>query len=128
MDMIQSSNGLINLQNKYSALCVSYLQPKVDQTPKGKKVKTSEVPTAPKGKGLVVNMSSKTLSPDENNILNKGLKFCPTQKRTDPGTVRRELDNFHNKLRTKQFFERNKPASVNQDTTSVPTNQPQKNV
>ena len=77
--------------------------------------KQSRVPpqtNGPKGKKTLVNLSSKTLSEDELSILNKGLKFCPTQKKVDAGKKRSELDKFHNKLRTKQFFEREQHKSA----------------
>ena len=117
-DDLESKSGLIKIQNRYSALCVSHLQPN-DRNSETKKVKNSgKNEPKTKGKKLVVNLSSKTLSDDEINILNKGLKFCPTQTRADPGTVRLELDNFHNKLRTKQFFERENPFKVNSNKTN----------
>ena len=55
---------------------------------------------------LVVNLSDKVLSNDELSILKRGLKFCPTQKKVNAGDTRRELDNFHNKLRPIQFFDK----------------------
>ena len=52
----------------------------------------------------VINLSKKDLTNAEKSLLCKGLKFCPTQKSTDAGEVKKELDEFHDKLRTKQFF------------------------
>ena len=54
-------------------------------------------------------MSDHTLSNDQVNILNKGLKFCPTQKRKDPAESRLDLEGFHQKIRTKEFFSKQNP-------------------
>ena len=54
----------------------------------------------------VINLSARKLETAEKNLLCKGLKFCPTQTQTDPGDIKREMDQFHDKLRTKQFFEK----------------------
>ena len=70
-------------------------------------------PTPCKGKNMIVNLYNLKLSNDEESILKKGLKFCPTQKRVDAGERRKELDSFHNKLCTKQFFERENNKSAN---------------
>ena len=72
-----------------------------------KRTKTSKSHISKKSgekNNLVVNLSDKELTKDELNILHKGLKFCPTTKTINAGDKRREMDNFHNKLRTIQFF------------------------
>ena len=56
----------------------------------------------------IVNLSNITLSDSQCSLLQKGLKFCPTQKSNDPAESRVDLDNFHSKLRTKQFFDKDK--------------------
>ena len=55
-------------------------------------------------KPSVINLSNKTLSDPQMEILNKGLKFCPTQHSVDLAEVRQDLDKFHNSLRTKQYW------------------------
>ena len=52
----------------------------------------------------VINLSDRSLNEAEKTLLCKGLKFCPTQKITDAGEIKKELDQFHNKLRTKEFL------------------------
>ena len=54
------------------------------------------------------------------SILSKGLKFCPTQNKVNAGDVRKELDTFHNKLRTTQFF--NKEGQKDQGYNTTQTN------
>ena len=81
-----------------------------------------------KGKNLIVNLSDVVLTTVEADLLSKGLKFCPTQRRTDVGEMRKDLDSFHNKLRTKQFFERenlkDNTKKCDQAQASHSTNQP----
>ena len=59
----------------------------------------------------IVNLSEKTLTEPEIEVLSKGLKFCPSQKRVDPSETRKELDNFHNSLRRKEFFQKISPQN-----------------
>ena len=40
--------------------------------------------------------------------MSKGLKFCPTQTNIDPSECRNDLDTFHNSLRIKEFFGKDK--------------------
>ena len=56
----------------------------------------------------VINLSNKALTEPQLKILGKGLKFCPTQSSVDMADVRKELDNFHNKLRTKHYWSNGK--------------------
>ena len=46
----------------------------------------------------ILNLSEKELTVSQEEILNKGLKFCPTQSSVDMAEVRKDLDNFHNSL------------------------------
>ena len=57
----------------------------------------------------IVNLSDLQLNPSEISILSKGLKFCPTQTKKDPGENKRELEEFHRKIRTKEFFSKIPP-------------------
>ena len=68
----------------------------------------------------IVNLSCLTLSQSQQSILKKGLKFCPTQTRNDPAEARLDLENFHKKLRTKEFFSKqpeNKFKNESKSTT-----------
>ena len=66
----------------------------------------------------IINLSSRVLTHNEIQILGKGLKFCPTQLVTDAGESRKDLDDFHKRLRTKQFFEKSN-LSRNGKTTQL---------
>ena len=76
---------------------------------------------------LIVNLSSKTLTEDETNILCKGLKFCPTPKCISAGDVRKEMDTFHNKLRTIQFFNKDGAPKMSQKLTITKLSQTSQN-
>ena len=52
----------------------------------------------------IVNLSEKILDSYEISVLSRGLKFCPTQTKNDPGEGKREIEEFHRKIRTKEFF------------------------
>ena len=52
----------------------------------------------------IVNLSEFDLDSHQIAILSKGLKFCPSQVRKDPGENKRELGDFHRKIRIKEFF------------------------
>ena len=71
----------------------------------------------------MVNLSNRVLTDDENNILEKGLKFCPTTKFVNEGDQKLELDRFHNGLRTSQFFskEEKSQTKVNKDKSGKTT-------
>ena len=53
----------------------------------------------------VLNLSDHTLSSDELSLLEKGLNFCPTPGEPHLGDLRRDLDNFHRRLKIKAFFD-----------------------
>ena len=42
--------------------------------------------------------------PQKKSILSMGLEFGPAQKKKRQAEARSDLDNFHRKLRTKDFF------------------------
>ena len=52
----------------------------------------------------VVNISDVQLSPTEVTLLSKGLTFCPTPPKLDTFQLQNDLDNFHRRLRLKEFF------------------------
>ena len=70
---------------------------------------------------LVINLSSKTLSDPERSLLEKGLNFFPTTKRVNAGDQRRDLDTFHNKLGTIQFFQKDLSGTNPTEKTTRPT-------
>ena len=47
----------------------------------------------------IVNLSRRTLSADEESLLSKGLKFCPTPGSPNFGELRSDLNRFHRSLR-----------------------------
>ena len=59
----------------------------------------------------VVNLSEKTFTPQEYDILNKGLNFCPTPGPPDMGEIRRDLDKYHRSLRIQCWLNK-KPATL----------------
>ena len=50
----------------------------------------------------VINISD--LSGPQLEILNRGLKFCPTPGEARMGALRRDLDRYHRSLRLKNHF------------------------
>ena len=52
----------------------------------------------------VINLSDHMLTPAQPEILNKGLKFCPTPGEAQMGDLRRDLDKYHRSLRLKCHF------------------------
>ena len=73
----------------------------------------------------VINLSSKKLNDAEKSLLCKGLKFCPTQKIPDAGEIKKDLNVFHDKLRTKEFFKKNQNLS---ERKSDPNSKEKQNV
>ena len=69
-----------------------------------RKQNETEQPSTVGNSQVIVNLSSHALTDPQKSILTKGLKFCPTQKRNDPAESRVDLEVFHKKLRTKEFF------------------------
>ena len=67
--------------------------------------------------GPVINLSSFQLSTAMISLLSKGLNFCPTPGEPDRSMLRRDLDNFHVKLRRKLFFSRSTDSTLTLDTT-----------
>ena len=52
----------------------------------------------------VINLSDHMLTVPQREILNKGLKFCPTPGEAQMGDLRRDLDKYHRSLRLKSHF------------------------
>ena len=52
----------------------------------------------------VINLSDHMLTIPQLEILNKGLKFCPTPGEAQMGDLRRDLDKYHRSLRLKCHF------------------------
>ena len=52
----------------------------------------------------VINLSDYPLSQSQKEILNKGLKFCPTPGEPQMGDLRKDLDKYHRSLRTHCYF------------------------
>ena len=52
----------------------------------------------------VINLSDHMLTIPQREILNKGLKFCPTPGEAQMGDLRRDLDKYHRSLRLKSHF------------------------
>ena len=52
----------------------------------------------------VINLSDHMLTIPQREILNKGLKFCPTPWEAQMGDLRRDLDKYHRSLRLKSHF------------------------
>ena len=52
----------------------------------------------------VINLSDHPLTESQKEILNKGLKFCPTPGEPQMGDLRKDLDKYHRSLRTHCFF------------------------
>ncbi len=63
----------------------------------------------------IVNLSSYTLSPDEVSVLKKGLKFCPTPYKSDPGQYKESLDRFFRSANLHLFFHNPTPSEPLQD-------------
>ena len=52
----------------------------------------------------VINLSDHMLTIPQREILNKGLKFCPTPGEAQMGDLRWDLDKYHRWLRLKSHF------------------------
>ena len=105
--MNSCSSDRIKTFNRFSAFVFLSTDCEIEVSPLNQKSKRNDITSNGNEKNnLAVNLSYKTLSNNELSVLEKGLKFCPTQKRVNEGDVRKELDTFHNKLRTIQFFEK----------------------
>lgn len=66
--------------------------------------------TAPEPQS-VVNLSSRSISQDELEILSLGKGFCPTPGEPNMGEIKSDLDRLHTKCRTKLFFDKLDAAS-----------------
>lgn len=63
----------------------------------------TQIPHTPK----VINLSNRTLDPDELSLLQKGLSFCPTPGEPKMGDLVRDLDHFHDTIRWQYYFRDN---------------------
>ena len=62
----------------------------------------------------VVNLSTRVLSEIEMNVLEKGLKFCPTPGEPDLYNIQKDLRDFFRRMRLRAFFHDN-------ETTPTPS-------
>ena len=60
----------------------------------------------------VLNLSTHTLTANELSLLERGLNFCPTPGEPNLGDLRRDLDDFHRRLKIKAFFYPNNTSSA----------------
>ena len=56
------------------------------------------------GLQVVVNLSSRDLTPAENSPLSKGLSFCPTPKEIDVFALKKDMLDYVRRLRLKEYF------------------------
>ena len=56
------------------------------------------------GLQVVVNLSSRDLTPAENSLLSKGLSFCPTPKEIDVFALKKDMLDYVRRLRLKEYF------------------------
>jgi hypothetical protein len=52
----------------------------------------------------VLNLSKVALNKDQLTVLSKGLNFCPTTDKPDPGQYKIDLDSLHRRLRLRARF------------------------
>ena len=67
----------------------------------------------------VVNLSNYTLTNPQEEVLNKGLKFCPTPGEPQMGDLQRDLDKFHCSLSLQCHFNK-KDESILPKASSGP--------
>ena len=101
--VIKSSNCI---ETCVDVICIETESgPSTANQQKSKKSKSSKKdPTKKDLSDSIINLSSRILTKHESDVLEKGLKFCPTQSSVDLSEVRKDLDIFHNRLRTKQYW------------------------
>ena len=56
------------------------------------------------GLQVVVNLSSRVLTPAEMSLLSKGLSFCPTPKEVDMFALKKDMFDFVRRLRLKEYY------------------------
>ena len=59
----------------------------------------------------VVNLSSFKLNEYHTQVLQRGLKFCPTPPAPNPGQLRQDMDCLHNRMRQISFFDNKESAN-----------------
>ena len=67
----------------------------------------------------IVNLSSRKLTNDEINLLNRGLKFVPTPKSPNVLDLEIDIKEFTRKLKLKEYFYNNKTITENGETESI---------
>ena len=65
----------------------------------------------------VINLSDYPLTESQRDILNKGLKFCPTPGEPQMGDLRKDLDRYHRSLRTHCYFSKREESQVGGHST-----------
>ena len=68
----------------------------------------------------VINLSDHVLTIPQHEILNKGLKFCPTPGEAQMGDLRRDLDKYHRSLRLKSHFNPIDPGDLSSNIRYFP--------
>ena len=63
----------------------------------------------------VVNLSTHTLTPAQISLLNKGLTFCPTPGRLEQTELRKDLEEFHRKLRWRHHHDDDNPFGASKN-------------
>ena len=53
----------------------------------------------------VINLSDYPLTSNERSLLERGLNFCPTPGEPHMGDLRRDLDQFHRRLKIRAYFD-----------------------
>ena len=53
---------------------------------------------------MVVNLSSRELTPAENSLLSKGLSFCLTPKEIDAFALKKDMLDYVRRLHLKEYF------------------------
>ena len=80
-------------------------------TPKRKRSRRFRRTPTPPPIQTVVNLSSQTLTEDENKLLEKGLKFCPVPRKMDETNNIVDTNKFTRKMRLKEYFKDNESSN-----------------
>ena len=63
----------------------------------------------------VVNLSNRVLTPDEIQVLSRGLNFRPTPKNIDKFQLKKDLDEFGWRIKLKYYFDKDQKSLVGKD-------------
>ena len=63
----------------------------------------------------VVNLSNRVLTPDEIQVLSRGLNFRPTPKNIDKFQLKKDLDEFGRRIKLKYYFDKDQKSLVGKD-------------